>query len=117
MHGCYEEYLEEIKEIPLFNFNDKKQYAVEFFKVMHTAKWKATLEDYADLNKRYISLSDIVIFDDPLSAVDLISPPQKAQKRSCASALFPQALQTNISCCSTRTPHLGQNKTPFSGRV
>ena len=47
-----------------FNFNDKKEYAIEFFKVMHTAKWKATLEDYADLNKRYISLSDIVIFDD-----------------------------------------------------
>lgn len=58
-----EEYLEEIKEIPLFNFKDKKQYAIEFFKVMHTAKWKATLEDYADLNRRYISLSDIVIFD------------------------------------------------------
>lgn len=58
-----EGYLEEIKEIHLFNFKDKKEYAVEFFKVMHTAKWKATLEDYADLNKRYISLSDIVIFD------------------------------------------------------
>lgn len=61
-----EEYLEEIKEIPLFNFKDKKEYAIEFFKVMHTAKWKATLEDYSDLNKRYISLSDIVIFDDKI---------------------------------------------------
>lgn len=66
-----EEYLEEIKEIPLFNFNDKKEYAVEFFKVMHTAKWKATLEDYADLNKRYISLSDIVIFDDDKIELDV----------------------------------------------
>lgn len=61
-----EEYLEEIKEIPLFNFKEKKEYAIEFFKIMHTAKWKATLEDYADLNKRYISLSDIVIFDDKI---------------------------------------------------
>lgn len=66
-----EEYLEEIKEIPLFNFKDKKEYAVEFFKVMHTAKWKATLEDYADLNKRYISLSDIVIFDDDKIELDV----------------------------------------------
>ena len=61
-----EEYIEEIKKIPLFNFKDKKEYAIEFFKIMHTAKWKATLEDYADLNKRYISLSDIVIFDDKI---------------------------------------------------
>lgn len=66
-----EEYLEEIKEIPLFNFKDKKEYTVEFFKVMHTAKWKATLEDYADLNKRYISLSDIVIFDDDKIELDV----------------------------------------------
>ena len=29
---------------------------------MQTAKWKATLEDYADLNRRYISLTDIIIF-------------------------------------------------------
>ena len=66
-----EDYLEEIKEIPLFNFKDKKEYAAEFFKVMHTAKWKATLEDYADLNKRYISLSDIVIFDDDKIELDI----------------------------------------------
>lgn len=61
-----EEYIQEIKDIPIFNFNNKKQYAVEFFKVMHTAKWKATLEDYADLNKRYVSLADIVIFDEKI---------------------------------------------------
>lgn len=39
-----------MKQIPLFNFKDKKEYAIEFC-LMHTAKWKATLEDYADLNK------------------------------------------------------------------
>ena len=65
------EYLDEIKKIPLLNFKDKKEYAVEFFKVMHTAKWKATLEDYADLNKRYISLSDIVIFNDDKIELDI----------------------------------------------
>ena len=66
-----EEYLEEIKDIPLFNFKNKTEYTIEFFKVMHTAKWKATLEDYADLNKRYISLSDIVIFDDDKIELDM----------------------------------------------
>ncbi len=66
-----EEYLENIKEIPLFNCNSKIEYSLEFFKVMHTAKWKATLEDYADLNKRYISLSDIVIFGEDKMELDI----------------------------------------------
>ena len=66
-----EEYLEDIKEIPLFNFKNKTEYTIEFFKVMHTAKLKATLEDYADLNKRYISLSDIVIFEDDKIELDV----------------------------------------------
>jgi len=66
-----EEYLEEIKNIPLFNFKNKKEYALEFFRIMHTAKWKATLEDYADLNKRYISLSDIIIFGEEKIELDL----------------------------------------------
>lgn len=89
-----EDYLEEIKEIPLFNFKDKKEYAVEFFKVMHTAKWKATLEDYADLNKRYISLSDIVIFDDDKIELDV----------------FPKYFFLNISKEILNTPILSKEE-------
>lgn len=89
-----EEYLEEIKEIPLFNFNDKKEYAIEFFKVMHTAKCKATLEDYADLNKRYISLSDIVIFDDDKIELDV----------------FPKYFFLNISKEIVNTPILSKEE-------
>ena len=89
-----EEYLEEIREIPLFNFKDKKEYAIEFFKVMHTAKWKATLEDYADLNKRYISLSDIVIFDDDKIELDV----------------FPQYFFLNISKEIVNTPILSKEE-------
>lgn len=89
-----EEYLEEIKEIPLFNFKDKKEYTVEFFKVMHTAKWKATLEDYADLNKRYISLSDIVIFDDDKIELDV----------------FPKYFFLNISKEIVNTPILSKEE-------
>lgn len=89
-----EEYLEEIREIPLFNFKDKKEYAIEFFKVMHTAKWKATLEDYADLNKRYISLSDIVIFDDDKIELDV----------------FPKYFFLNISKEIVNTPILSKEE-------
>lgn len=89
-----EEYLEEIREIPLFNFKDKKEYAIEFFKVMHTAKWKATLEDYADLNKRYISLSDIVIFDDNKIELDI----------------FPKYFFLNISKEIVNTPILSKEE-------
>lgn len=89
-----EEYLEEIREIPIFNFKDKKEYAIEFFKVMHTAKWKATLEDYADLNKRYISLSDIVIFDDNIIELDI----------------FPKYFFLNISKEIVNTPILSKEE-------
>ncbi len=89
-----EEYLEEIREIPLFNFKDKKEYTIEFFKVMHTAKWKATLEDYADLNKRYISLSDIVIFDDNIIELDI----------------FPKYFFLNISKEIVNTPILSKEE-------
>ena len=89
-----EEYLEEIREIPLFNFKDKKEYAIEFFKVMYTAKWKATLEDYADLNKRYISLSDIVIFDDDKIELDV----------------FPKYFFLNISKEIVNTPILSKEE-------
>lgn len=88
------EYLEEIKEIPIFNFNDKKEYAEEFFKVMHTAKWKATLEDYADLNKRYISLSDIVIFEDDKIELDV----------------FPKYFFLNVSKELANTPVLSKEE-------
>lgn len=65
------EYLDDIKKIPIFKCKDKTDYTIEFFKVMHTAKWKATLEDYADLNKRYLSLADIIIFDNDKIELEL----------------------------------------------
>lgn len=88
-----EEYQEEIKNIPIFKFNNKKEYAVEFFKVMHTAKWKATLEDYSDLNKRYVSLTDIVIFDEKIEL-----------------DIFPKYFFLNISEKILNTPILDKEK-------
>lgn len=88
-----EEYQEEIKNIPIFNVKNKKEYAVEFFKVMHTAKWKATLEDYSDLNKRYVSLTDIVIFDEKIEL-----------------DIFPKYFFLNISEKILNTPILDKEK-------
>ena len=68
----YEDYIVEINQIPIFDCKDRNSFEIEFFKVMHLAKWTANLEDYADLNKRYISLSDIVLFDDDKIELDTL---------------------------------------------
>ena len=34
-----------------------------FFKTWHLMKWKSTLEDYYDLNKRYFNLTDIIKYE------------------------------------------------------
>lgn len=43
-----------------------------FFKTMHLFKAKATLSDYMDLNRRYFSLSGIVLFEDNTVSLDVI---------------------------------------------
>ena len=68
----YGDYLKEISQIQIFECKDRNSFEIEFFKIMHLAKWTANLEDYADLNKRYISLSDIVLFDDDKVELDIL---------------------------------------------
>lgn len=43
-----------------------------FFKHLHVSKAKATLEDYFDLNRRYFSITDTIIFSDDAVQFDLI---------------------------------------------
>ena len=38
------------------------QFRKIFFNALHVFKWKVNLEEYADLNERYFSLADILIF-------------------------------------------------------
>lgn len=47
-------------------------FRCEFFKVMHLLKAKATFKDYADLNRRYFGLTDIVVFNDDVVELDLL---------------------------------------------
>ena len=43
-----------------------------FFERMHLYKCKATLEDYADLNKRYLSLSETLRFKDGIIELEML---------------------------------------------
>lgn len=61
-----------LKNTKIFNSKDIVEYNTEFFRIMHTAKWKANLEDYADLNRRYFSLTDIIIFNDGKIELDIL---------------------------------------------
>lgn len=69
-----DEWKEYLKATKIFNSKDKIEFNTEFFRIMQTAKWKATLEDYADLNRRYFSLTDIILFKD--NRVELVILPK-----------------------------------------
>lgn len=48
------------------------EFRCAFFKVMHLLKAKATFKDYADLNRRYFCLTDMVVFNDEVVELDLL---------------------------------------------
>ncbi|ALV23813.1 type II restriction endonuclease, AlwI family [Campylobacter iguaniorum] len=65
--------LQEILNPTMFNnIADESEFKIVFFKVMHLLKAKATLSDYADLNRRYLGLSDIFLFRDAKVELDII---------------------------------------------
>lgn len=66
------EWKEYLKTTRIFNTKNMIEFNTEFFRIMQTAKWKATLEDYADLNRRYFSLTDIILFKDNKVELDII---------------------------------------------
>ena len=51
--------LEEFESLELFRGNFKE----EFFYLIHTTKWHINLDEYFDLNKRFLSLSEVFIFE------------------------------------------------------
>lgn len=67
-----DEWKEYLKTTKIFKAKDIIEFNTEFFRVMQTAKWKATLEDYADLNRRYFSLTDIILFKDDKVELDIL---------------------------------------------
>ena len=47
-----------------FNSTDNKTLLENFFWAMHFIKWKVNLEEYADLNRRFFQIADVLIFKD-----------------------------------------------------
>ncbi|MCV3373946.1 AlwI family type II restriction endonuclease [Campylobacter lari] len=52
--------------------SSEDEFKVAFFKVLHLLKAKATLRDYADLNRRYLGLSNIFLFKNNKVELDII---------------------------------------------
>lgn len=54
------------------NVGSMTEFKRIFFKYMHVFKAMATLEDYFDLNRRYLNITDTLIFEDRLVRFDII---------------------------------------------
>lgn len=54
------------------NLGDEKEFKTVFFKIMHMVKVERTLEDYFDLNRRYLKISDTLLFADEQVKFDVI---------------------------------------------
>ena len=54
------------------NLEDEKAFKTVFFKTMHLIKIERTLEDYFDLNRRYLKISDTLLFADEHVKFDVI---------------------------------------------
>lgn len=70
---------------PFLNCETENDLKRVFFKYLHTFKAMATLEDYFDLNRRYFSLTDTLVFSDQKVSFDLI--PSYFFK-TCSQAIF-----------------------------
>lgn len=55
------------------HIKNEKTLKKVFFKFMHLNKIKATLDDYFDLNKRYIGLADVINFQNNTITLSIIS--------------------------------------------
>lgn len=58
------------KDCPFIKCSNERELKEIFFKYLHVFKARATLEDYFDLNRRYMNLTDIIIFQDKLIELD-----------------------------------------------
>lgn len=58
-----QEYLLYFYELSICSCNTEEELKDCFFKTWHLMKWKSTLEDYYDLNKRYFNLTDIIKYE------------------------------------------------------
>lgn len=67
---------------------NEDEFKKVFFKYLHTFKAMATLEDYFDLNRRYLALTENFIFEDSLIKLDIFP---KYYFKECISNLIDEA--------------------------
>lgn len=63
---------EKFKNLDINLSRDDKDFKKNFFEKMHLFKCKATLEDYFDLNKRYLSLTETIKFKNNIAELELL---------------------------------------------
>lgn len=67
--------LEHLNVSEFSSVNSEDELKEVFFKYLHIFKAKSTLYDYFDLNRRYIKLSNIILFEDGEVKYDLVPKP------------------------------------------
>ena len=61
-----------LNESVFSHVRDENDLKDVFFKTLHTIKAKATLHDYYDLNRRYLGIANVILFEDGLVKLDLV---------------------------------------------
>jgi hypothetical protein len=64
--------LSALNDVPILKAKTEKEFKLLFFEQMHLFKARATLSDYADLNRRYFKTTDTVIFADGKVEFDVL---------------------------------------------
>ena len=54
------------------NITNEEEFKTAFFQMMHLIKNAATLQDYFDLNRRYLGIANVMIFEDEQVKLDLV---------------------------------------------
>lgn len=91
-----------LRPLPVSATYTEKDFKAFFFVTMHLFKAKATLEDYQDLNKRYLGLTNCFIFDDKQVKLDIVP------KHLFASSIDELYIQAYRKC------HLLERKTSLA---
>ena len=61
-----------LKPLPSKVLESEESFREFFFLTMHLYKTMATLEDYLDLNRRYLGLTNCFVFDDDQVRLDIV---------------------------------------------
>ena len=70
------------------NVTNEEEFKLAFFQMMHLIKNIATLQDYFDLNRRYLNIANVMIFEDEHVKLDLVP---KQFFASAIEELYPSA--------------------------